>query len=135
MPGDSTLLASVGKIKVSTQLRPALVRTGFWRWPIAARRQPASTVGGGERGGAEEEERGSRREEREGGGGHCPQAGYGLCWIHTYLPKIQLVYIFVFISLVSLVCMLIQCLLCYGTATRPHRQNRSLTKTAPQSFN
>ena len=29
---------------------------------------------------------------------------------------------------------LVWCLLCYRTETIPHRQNRNLTKTAPQSF-
>ena len=132
MPADSTLLGSVGKILGIDSAAPS---PGQDRFLALANSSPPAASQHCRRRRKRRRRGGSRREEREGGGGHCPQAGYGLCWIHTYSPKIQLVYIFVFISLVSLVCMLIQCLLCYGTATIPHRQNRSLIKTAPQSFN
>ena len=60
---DKTILLSRGSLEnfqIFIQLHPSLVRTGSWCWPIAARRQAASTVGRGG-GGGERRRRGREK--------------------------------------------------------------------------
>ena len=125
---DKTILLSRGSLEnfqIFIQLHPSLVRTGSWCWPIAARRQAASTVG------------------RGGGGGERRRRGREKV-ADVALRKDMYVWLSDTVYEISIICSRFHAsFICcqkfwfvyYGIATIPHRQSTSLTKTAPKSFN